>query len=67
MTQEAQVIIGAGADTTAHALSTISFHLLNSPEKLLKLQKELKEAFVDGNTAMKLTAVEKLPYFVSEL
>lgn len=67
MTQEAQVIIGAGADTTAHALSTITFHLLNSPEKLLKLQKELKEAFVDGNTAMKLTAVEKLPYLVSEL
>ena len=67
MTQEAQVIIGAGADTTAHALSTITFHLLNSPEKLLKLQKELKEAFVDGNTAMKLTAVEKFPYLVSEL
>ncbi|KAL5325161.1 hypothetical protein ACEPPN_006284 [Leptodophora sp. 'Broadleaf-Isolate-01'] len=62
MAQEAQVIIGAGADTTAHALSTITFHLLNSPEKLKKLTKELAEAFVDLDTSLKLTAVEKLPY-----
>lgn len=65
MAQEAQVIIGAGADTTAHALSTITFHLLNSPEKLKKLTKELAEAFVDLDTSLKLTAVEKLPYLVS--
>ncbi|CZT10519.1 related to cytochrome P450 CYP3/CYP5/CYP6/CYP9 subfamilies [Rhynchosporium agropyri] len=62
MAQEAQVIIGAGADTTAHALSTITFFLLSSPEKLEKLQKELKEAFPDRDTSMKLTDVEKLPY-----
>ncbi|KAL2062093.1 hypothetical protein VTL71DRAFT_6359 [Oculimacula yallundae] len=62
MAQEAQVIIGAGADTTAHALSIITFHLLNSPDKLEKLRKELGAAFPDSNTSMKLTDVENLPY-----
>jgi cytochrome P450 len=36
--QEAQVIIGAGADTTVNAFTVTHFHLLDNPDILKKLQ-----------------------------
>ena len=63
--QEAQVIIGAGTDTTANTLAVTTFHLLNNPKKNTKLRKELETAFPDRHVPLKLTAVEQLPYLVS--
>lgn len=63
--QELQVIIGAGADTTANTLAVVHFHILNSPEVRKKLRAELEAALPDKSAPAKLNEVEKLPYLVS--
>lgn len=64
LTQEGQVVVGAGADTTANALAVTTFHLLNNPDKLAKLLKELEEALPDKFQHAKLSRIEQLPYLV---
>ncbi|KAF8858393.1 cytochrome P450 [Acephala macrosclerotiorum] len=61
--QEAQVVIGAGADTTANALTITHFHILDNPEVEKKLRLELSVALPDKNAPVQLKAVEQLPYF----
>jgi cytochrome P450 len=63
--QEGISVIGAGAETTATALSKITFYLLNSPEKLAKLRAELMAAMPDPKEPAKLRVIEQLPYLVS--
>ena len=63
--QEAQVTIGAGADTTGNALTVIHFHLLDNPNTLRKLQAELQEALPNKYDPIELRVVEQLPYLVS--
>lgn len=65
VTQEAQVIIGAGSDTVANALTVTTFHILNNPEVLVKLKQELETAMPDRSAPTKLSIVERLPYLVS--
>lgn len=60
--QEGQVVIGAGADTTANALTITHFHILDNPEVLRKLQKELADALPDASAPFLLKMVEQLPY-----
>jgi cytochrome P450 len=62
--QEAQVVIGAGADTAANSLNVTHFHLLENPDALRKLQAELREAMPDKYEPAKLSIVEHLPYLV---
>lgn len=42
---EANVLMIAGSDTTATALSSTVFHLCRNPDKLAKLQREIRRAF----------------------
>ena len=63
--QEGQLILGAGSDTVANALTATTFHLVDNPEKMLKLVEELEKAIPDPNEPAKLTLVEQLPYLVS--
>jgi cytochrome P450 len=63
--QEAQVVIGAGADTTANTLNTTHFHILDNPDVLKRLRQELEVAMPDKFAPAKLTVVEKLPYLVN--
>ena len=63
--QEAQVTIGAGADTTGNAFTVIHFHLLDNPSILRKLQAELQEALPNKYDPIELRVVEQLPYLVS--
>lgn len=67
LVEEGQLVVGAGADTTAHALTNTTFHLLDNPDKLAKLQKELQDAMPDPSEPAKLSVVENLPYLVSNL
>jgi cytochrome P450 len=62
--QEAQVTIGAGADTTGNAFTVTHFHLLDNPDILKKLQAELKEALPAKFDPVDLKVVEQLPYLV---
>lgn len=59
LSDEAQTIIAAGTLTTAHALSVITFHLLDQPKILQRLQEELSTL-----SAPKWQQLEQLPYLV---
>jgi cytochrome P450 len=63
--QEAQVVIGAGADTIANTLTITHFHILDNPDVQKKLQAELEEALPRRYEPVELRAVENLPYLVS--
>ena len=63
--QEGQVVIGAGADTTANALTITHFHILDNPEVHKKLLAELVAALPNKFDPFELRVVEQLPYLVS--
>ncbi|KAH9205912.1 cytochrome P450 [Leptodontidium sp. 2 PMI_412] len=60
--QEGQVVIGAGADTTAATIVITHFHILDNPHVLKKLRLELVAAIPDPLIPAKLSIVERLPY-----
>ncbi|MCJ1268562.1 hypothetical protein MMC22_008450 [Lobaria immixta] len=62
LSQEAELIITAGQDTTAPTLSTIVYQLLANPDKLNKLKKELADAIPDSTTPPTCQQVDQLPY-----
>ena len=61
---EAQTVIGAGVTTTAWALTTASFYIVQNPHIQKKLQAELRAVFPDLNAVGTLTLqqLEQLPY-----
>jgi cytochrome P450 len=61
---EGQVVIAAGSETTAKALSFITFYLLQDKNKLRRLRKELCSAMPTPNSQASLTTLEQLPYLV---
>jgi cytochrome P450 len=63
--QEGQIVVGAGADTTANALTITTFHVLDNPEILKKLRKELLTAMPERHSRPRLVDLEHLPYLVS--
>jgi cytochrome P450 len=67
LTADAFTFHGAGTDTTAHALTTATWHLLNNKECLTKLRKELAEAIPnpDSEQLVSSSVLENLPYLVS--
>jgi cytochrome P450 len=62
--QEAQVICIAGTETTAWALSVLTFYLLSNPEVMAKLRTELDSAIPDISARVASRDLEKLPYLV---
>jgi cytochrome P450 len=61
---EGQTVIAAGSETTAKALSIITFHLLQDKNKLQRLRKELRSVMPTPNSQASLTTLEQLPYLV---
>ncbi|OTB09420.1 hypothetical protein M426DRAFT_315977 [Hypoxylon sp. CI-4A] len=59
---EAVALIGAGTITTSWTLAVITYHLLNQPDTLEKLTKELKDNVKDLRELPNLSALENLPY-----
>lgn len=62
LAQEIQVVIGAGGETVAKALSWTTYYLLENPEKLNALKRELNE--LDPKQVASLVELEKMPYLV---
>ncbi|KAG7094555.1 hypothetical protein E1B28_005383 [Marasmius oreades] len=52
----------AATDTTANACVTGTYHLLTKPDTLVKLRKELDEAWKDTEEVMKYEQLRQLPY-----
>lgn len=63
--QEALTVVGAGSETTAKALSFITF-FIHSDEKILqKLREEIEVFQMMSKGGLTLTKLEKLTYLVS--
>lgn len=62
LAQEMQILVSAGAETTAKAMSYITFYLLNDPTTMKKLMDELNTLDPDGNAS--LVQLEQMPYLV---
>lgn len=64
--EEAQVICIAGTETTAWALSVLTFYLLSNPDVLRKLRTELEHAIPDPSADVEIKELEKLQYLVRQ-
>ncbi|KAB8220459.1 cytochrome P450 [Aspergillus novoparasiticus] len=63
LSQEVFTVMVAGGETTARNLATITFHLLNNPDKLEKLREELNRLDPDGTAS--IVEYEAMPYLTS--
>ena len=66
---QAEILIGAGTDTTSNALNVGFFHLLLDENKEVRkrLEDELKMAWPEKDSPFSFEQAEKLPYLVSAL
>lgn len=62
LADEANLVVGAGLETTSYALCVGTFHIVNTPHIYNKLHSELVREFPDKNITPSLPALEKLPY-----
>ncbi|KAF3480353.1 cytochrome P450 [Arthroderma uncinatum] len=64
---EAQVLVSAGSETTARALTNACFYLLTSPDVLATLKTELESAIPATNfkNGVALECVQQLPYLTA--
>jgi cytochrome P450 len=67
---EAQLIISAGFETTAWALSVATFYILRNPKVLARLRAELKQAIPEYDPTalsakLEWTELENLPYLTA--
>ncbi|RFU80113.1 cytochrome p450 [Trichoderma arundinaceum] len=62
---DAAVLLNAGTDTTARALSVLTFYLLDQPMICDKVRTELKTVVEDPTQLPPWEALEKLPYLSS--
>jgi cytochrome P450 len=60
---EAESVVGAGALTVAHYLTTTVYHILANPAILQKLQEEMKTVMPDPNTLPPIHELNQLTYF----
>ncbi|KAF6815012.1 cytochrome P450 [Colletotrichum plurivorum] len=60
--QEAISVTGAGIETTMRALSLCTFHILNNPPVLERLQAELIDSIPDPRNPPNWDALSQLPY-----
>lgn len=62
LAQEMQILVSAGSETTAKAMSYITFYLLNDPVTMKKLMDELNT--LDPDQTASLVQLERMPYLV---
>ncbi|KAL9115055.1 MAG: hypothetical protein Q9187_007356, partial [Circinaria calcarea] len=62
---EAAAILGAGAVTTAWTLTVAMYHLTVQPQKLERLQGEIRSIMRDPHQPANLQQLEQLPYLTS--
>jgi cytochrome P450 len=61
---EANLLLIAGTETTARALSVVLFHILDNPQTLLLLREELAPLMPHPNAQVSVAALEALRFFV---
>lgn len=61
---EGILLLLAGTDTTAIALSTATFHIYSNDQILRRLRAEIQDAFPTREDSMSVAQLENLPYLV---
>jgi cytochrome P450 len=61
---EMRTLVGAGTETTGNNLTAITYHLLESPEKIKRLVEEVTEAQKKSKTPLNYQDLQQLPYLV---
>lgn len=64
LVDEAKILIAAGGEAITQLLTIISYHLLDNPEILSKLQAELLTVLPEPDSAVTCAQLERLPYLV---
>ncbi|KAJ5584429.1 benzoate 4-monooxygenase cytochrome P450 [Penicillium hispanicum] len=59
---EASILLDAGSDTTAIALTNVLYYLIKHPISLQKLREEVAGALTEGETIAPYAKVKSLPY-----
>ncbi|KAK7450776.1 trichodiene oxygenase [Colletotrichum acutatum] len=67
LTGEATVMLAAGTETTASALSVCTYHLLRNPDVVEKIKAELLSVTTDPKEIPTWATLEKLPYFSASI
>ena len=62
LSADSLLLLMAGTDTTAHALTISTYHVLKDPEIMRKLQAELREAIPRKDSWVQCAELEKLQY-----
>ena len=62
---EAAAVLGAGAVTSAWALTVCMYHLVVNPEKMERLRAEIRSIMPDPHEPANLQNLEQLPYLTS--
>ncbi|KAK7918195.1 hypothetical protein PG985_010069 [Apiospora marii] len=62
---EAQIVIGAGTETTAKSLAMISFYVNEDPTKRQRLRDEIATGGTEPDGTFSLAKLEKLPYLTA--
>ncbi|PLN80209.1 cytochrome P450 [Aspergillus taichungensis] len=65
LSEEAKIVVGAGSETTAWALSLITYHLLKQPHTLSRLRAELIASISDPQARVGIEGLEHLPYLTA--
>jgi cytochrome P450 len=65
MAEEARILLLGGTDTTAMALSAITYHILANPSIFKKLKAELTQAIPDPDSLPVASQIEALPYLTA--
>ncbi|KAJ9669390.1 hypothetical protein H2201_000257 [Coniosporium apollinis] len=63
--EEANVLIGAGSETSAKALTHTIFYLSSNPEILRRLREEITAVMPDASAIPCWSVLEQLPYFTA--
>ncbi|KAJ4991364.1 cytochrome P450 [Stagonosporopsis vannaccii] len=61
LSEEAQIVVGGGVETTAFALCIATFHIINTPRIYARLHADLVAAFPNRST-LELYPLEQMPY-----
>ncbi|KAF2244586.1 putative cytochrome P450 [Trematosphaeria pertusa] len=62
--EEMAILIGAGSETTGHSLITTAYHILDNPDVLKRLKKEIRDYISDEELrdVLSYKQLENLPY-----
>lgn len=64
---EGLIVVVAGTETTARALTVASYHIFNNKPLLIKLRDEIRTVMLTPTTKASWSELEQLPYLVSKL